>query len=493
MKVLLVSPEFPDTFWSFRHALRFVNKKSAQPPMGLLTVAAMLPEAWEKRLVHMEVTPLKDEDLKWADLVLISATSVQKASAIEVISRCRKLGVRVVAGGPLFTSGHKEFDDVDHLVLNEAEATLPPFLEDLKNGCAKHVYASDGFPNMATSPTPLWQLVNMKKYASMSIQYSRGCPFNCDFCDVSMLFGRKVRTKSMDQILAELETLYSLGWRGRVFFVDDNFIGNRKKLKARILPGLIEWMERKEHPFTFNTESSIDLADDEELMRLMVRAGFNSVFVGIETPNENSLRECSKLQNVNRDLVASVNKIQRFGLEVQGGFIVGFDSDPPSIFERLSAFVHESGIVTAMVGLLNAPRGTRLYQRLAKEGRLLAEISGCNTDLSINFVPKMNTETLIQGYKSIISRIYSSEPYYTRVRRFLNDYKPARNKPPRFYWTHLGALFKSVFFLGIVEKERVHYWRLLFWTLWRRPRLFHMAITFTIYGFHYRRIFENCL
>jgi len=493
MKILLVYPKYPDTFWSFKYALKFISKKATQPPLGLLTVAAMLPKEWEKKLVDMNVNILKDKDLEWADYVFISAMSIQKASVKELIVRCKKMGLKTVAGGPLFTTGYEEFEDIDYLVLNEAEITLPPFLADLKNGCAKHIYSSKERPDIGKTLIPLWELTNMKKYVSMNIQYSRGCPFNCEFCNISALYGHKVRTKSKAQILAELEDLYSQGWRGDLFFVDDNFIGNKRRLKREILPAIIEWMERKRHPFSFNTEASIDLSDDEELMQLMVKAGFSSVFVGIETPNEESLAECNKLQNRNRDLVACVKKIQKFGFQVQGGFIVGFDSDPPSIFERLSAFIQESGIVSAMVGLLNAPRDSKLYKRLVKEGRLLKDVSGDNTDFSINFIPKMDYEILIKGYKRIISRIYSPEPYYKRVREFLRDYKPLGKRTFRFHFSYLGAFLKSILFLGIIEKERIHYWKLFFWSLFRRPQLFQLAITFTIYGFHFRKIFGNYL
>lgn len=493
MKILLVYPKYPNTFWSFKYALKFISKKATQPPLGLLTVAAMLPKEWEKKLVDMNVNILKDKDLEWADYVFISAMSIQKASVKELIVRCKKMGLKTVAGGPLFTTGYEEFEDIDYLVLNEAEITLPPFLADLKNGCAKHIYSSKERPDIGKTLIPLWELTNMKKYVSMNIQYSRGCPFNCEFCNISALYGHKVRTKSKAQILAELEDLYSQGWRGDLFFVDDNFIGNKRRLKREILPAIIEWMERKRHPFSFNTEASIDLSDDEELMQLMVKAGFSSVFVGIETPNEESLAECNKLQNRNRDLVACVKKIQKFGFQVQGGFIVGFDSDPPSIFERLSAFIQESGIVSAMVGLLNAPRDSKLYNRLVKEGRLLKDVSGDNTDFSINFIPKMDYEILIKGYERIISRIYSPEPYYKRVREFLRDYKPLGKRTFRFHFSYLGAFLKSILFLGIIEKERIHYWKLFFWSLFRRPQLFQLAITFTIYGFHFRKVFGNYL
>ncbi|MBN1225563.1 MAG: DUF4070 domain-containing protein, partial [Deltaproteobacteria bacterium] len=320
-----------------------------------------------------------------------------------------------------------------------------------------------------------------------------GCPFNCEFCNITALFGHKVRTKSTAQILRELENIYSQGWRGDVFFVDDNFIGRKRRLKTETLPAIIEWMEKRKYPFFFNTEASINLSDDEEFMQLMVRAGFNSVFVGIETVNEESLAECNKVQNKNRDLLSSVKKIQKFGLQVQGGFIVGFDNDPPSIFERLIEFIQESGIVTAMVGLLNAPRSTKLYQRLVKEGRLLKDVSGDNTDFSINFVPKMDYETLMEGYKRIIRRIYSPEPYFKRVMEFLRHYKPLGERKFHFNFNYIVAFFKSILFLGILGRERLYYWKLFFWSLFRRPQIFHLAITFSIYGFHFRKVFKECL
>jgi radical SAM superfamily enzyme YgiQ (UPF0313 family) len=498
MKALLVHPGCSDTFWSFKYALRFISKKSAYPPLGLLTVAAMLPKEWEKKLVDMNVTRLRDKDLEDADLVFISAMIIQQTSAKEVISRCKKLNIKIVAGGPLFTGGYAEFEDVDYLVLNEAEITLPLFLEDLRNGCAKHKYTSQVFPDMEKVPVPLWELVDMKHYASMNLQYSRGCPFNCDFCDITIRFGHRVRTKSSGQVLAELESLYSQGWRGVVFFVDDNFIGNKIKLKQEILPAIIEWMEIKRGPFTFITEASIDLSDDEEIMQLMVKAGFDSVFLGVETPNEESLAECSKFQNKDRDLVASVNKIQKSGLNVMGGFIVGFDNDPPSIFEKQIEFIQKSGIVTAMVGLLNAPRGTRLYQRLLRENRMLKEFRGDNTDFTINFIPKMKYETLIKGYERIIQGIYSPKPYYERVRRFFKIYEPIHDLHFHFVdichlFSYLRILLKSLWFLGIKDKARLYNWEFFFWSLFKRPQLFVLATTYAIYGFHFRKVFKNCL
>ena len=491
MKILLVYPEYPDTFWSFKYALKFIFKKAVNPPLGLLTVAAMLSEDWEKKLVDMNVTTLNDKDLKWADFVFISAISIQKESAKDIITRCKKVGVKIVAGGPLFTTEYEEFEGVDHFVLNEAEITLPLFLKDLRDGGTKYIYTSNQWADLKTTPVPLWDIVNMKKYASMNIQYSRGCPFDCEFCDVTLLYGHVPRTKDKDQVIAELESLRSRGWRDGVFFVDDNFIGNKRKLKREILPAIAKWMAQKGHPFSFITQTSIDLSDDEELMRLMVKAGFDTVFVGIETPNKESLTECNKFQNKNRDLISCVKKIQRFGLQVQGGFILGFDNDPPSIFQRQITFIQKSGIVTAMVGLLNAPPGTRLYHRLKNENRLLEGASGDNTDCSINFIPKMDYQTLIDGYKKILSTIYSPRCYYERVRKFLKEYKPLQKNVFQFHFSYFGTFFKSTLLLGIIGKERFHYWKLIFWSLFRCPQLLPLVLTLAIYGFNFRKIFRN--
>jgi radical SAM superfamily enzyme YgiQ (UPF0313 family) len=491
MHALLIYPEYPETFWSFKHALKFIFRKAAYPPLGLLTVAAMLPAKWEKKLIDMNVSKLKDSHLEWADMVFISAMTVQKADARSVINRCKKMGVKVVAGGPLFTAEHEDFEDVDYLVLNEAEITIPAFLDDLQQGQARHIYTSDQWADIAETPSPVWDLINTDHYASMSIQYSRGCPYNCDFCDITFLYGHKPRTKNKDQIIVELESLYSNGWRGSVFFVDDNFIGNRKQLKREILPAVAEWNSRRKHPLTFITQVSIDLSDDEELMRLMTAAGFDIVFVGIETPNEDSLEECKKSQNKNRDLLACVKRMQSCGLQVEGGFIVGFDNDPYSIFDRQIEFIQKSGIVTAMVGLLNAPRGTKLYRRLEKENRLLADISGDNTDCSLNFIPKMNREALIKGYQKILTTVYSPRYYYQRVRGFLKGFQPMKRKRKLIQFRYIGTLFKSSLILGIIGKERLHYWKLFFWSLLTHPRVFPLAITYAVYGFHFRKIIEK--
>jgi radical SAM superfamily enzyme YgiQ (UPF0313 family) len=490
LKVLFIYPRYPDTFWSFRHALRIAGKKASYPPLGLLTVAAMLPHDWEKKLVDMNVRPLKDEHISWADYVFISAMVVQRSSVREVIDRCKKFGTKIVAGGPLFTQGHEEFMDVDHLVLDEAEVTLPPFLDDLDRGCAKHIYTSKERPDVTKTPIPLWSLLDLKKYSSTNIQYSRGCPYNCDFCDIIILNGNVPRTKSKEQILAELDALYNRGWRDGIFIVDDNFIGNKKKLKTEILPAIIEWQKARKYPSMLLTETSINLSDDEELMRLMAKAGFDTVFIGIESPNEESLAECSKQQNRGRDLVASIKKIQNHGLQVQGGFILGFDNDPVSIFKSQINFIQRSGIVTAMVGLLNAPPGTKLYQRLKKENRLLeGTITGDNTDGSMNFIPKMEPETLINGYQSILATIYSSKEYYKRIKVFFKEYKPVRRKRvSHLQLWHVRTFLRSMWVLGIRDRERLYYWRFIISTLLKRPQHFPLSIALAVYGYHFRQV-----
>jgi radical SAM superfamily enzyme YgiQ (UPF0313 family) len=488
MKVLLIYPEFPDTFWSFKHALKFIRKKASLPPLGLLTVAAMLPEDWEKRLIDLNVQKLDDRDLAWADYALISAMIVQRSSTQQVISRCKDAGLKVIAGGPLFTSEADQFDQVDHFVLNEAEVTLPLFLADLENGCCRRTYTAAQFPDLQETPVPLWKLINLRYYATMPIQFSRGCPFNCEFCNITTLFGHKPRVKSSEQILRELNGLYQSGWRGSVFFVDDNLIGNKKALKSDLLPALIEWRKDKVG-IPFGTEVSINLADDAELMRLMVEAGFNTVFIGIETPNEAGLAECDKKHNKNRDLVEDVKRIHRSGLQVQGGFIIGFDSDTPNIFQQQIEFIQKSGIVSAMVGLLQAPLGTRLYERLKREGRLRGMPTGDNVDGTTNIIPRMNLEVLHRGYRAMVHHLYSPENYYARVRTFLSEYRPTKIDIP-INFENILAFLRSIIRLGIFGKERLQYWKLFLWTLFRRPKLFPLAITLSIYGYHFRQVCE---
>ncbi len=494
MKILLVYPRYPDSFWSFRYALKFVSKKASFPPLSLLTVAAMLPGEWDKKLVDMNISRLRDRDIRQADYVLISAMDIQGDSTRDLIALCNKLGTKIVAGGPYFTTQHEEIKGVDHFVLDEGEVTIPLFLKDLENGCPQPVYTSAEKPDLSKTPLPLWSLIDMKHYSSMNIQYSRGCPFNCEFCEIVSLYGHTPRTKTKQQMIAELDALYQHGWRAGIFVVDDNFIGNKKKLKSEVLPAVIDWMKAHQYPFALSTEASINLADDDELLDLMAKAGFNQVFIGVETPNKESLAECDKSQNEMRDLIASIKKVQNHGIEVQGGFIIGFDSDPLSIFENQISFIQKSGIVTAMVGLLNAPRGSRLYQRLKKENRLREDFSGDNTNCSMNFIPKIQLDTLVQGYKHVIKTIYAPKYFYERVKTFLKEYRPIkRQRTVRPNVTQLKAFLRTMWLLGVMDKGRKYYWKLFFSTLFRKPRIFPLAISLSVYGYHFRKVAEKHL
>lgn len=491
MNILLVSPETPATFWSFRNALKFISKKSSEIPLGLLTVAAMLPEDWNKRLIDTNVSTLKDEHIQWADYIFLTGMNLHISSMKKIITRCNQNNTKVVLGGPLATTDHNQFLGVDHFILGESENILPQFVKDIKNSNPKHIYKSNEFPNISNTPIPLWNLLEMKKYASMSVQYSRGCPFNCDFCSITMLNGHLPRTKSKDQFMNELESLFDIGWRGDIFVVDDNFIGNKKKLKNELLPALVDWSVEHGFPFSFGTEVSINLADDEELVNLMVKAGFDHTFIGIETPNTESLAECGKLQNLKRDMVSSIKKLQRKGLVVSGGFIVGFDNDSPNIFKQQINFIQNSGIVTAMVGLLNAPSGTTLFNRLKSENRIMNIMSGDNMDGTMNFIPKMKYQKLIHGYKEILDTIYSPKEFYKRVKTFLQEYERPFKTSQKIRFHHIKALFRSMWKLGIVEKGKRYYWKLFMLGLFKYPKKFPLAITLAIYGFHFRRVTET--
>jgi radical SAM superfamily enzyme YgiQ (UPF0313 family) len=490
MNILLVYPRYPDTYWSFKHALRFISKKAAIPPLGLITVSAMLPGNWQKKLVDMNTSELTDSDILWADYVFLSAMYIQKESVDKVIERCVRNRVKIVAGGPLFTQDFENYPDIDHFILNEAEITLQPFMRDLETGnTPERIYRTAEYADITETPVPDYHLLSLKHYASMSIQVTRGCPFACDFCEITSLLGHKVRMKETDQVLKELNALYELNWSGTVAVVDDNFIGNKKEMKNNLLPAMKKWMQEHEYPFQFTSQVSINIADDEELLSAMTEAGFNSAFIGIETPDAISLQNCNKVQNNNRDLLESVRKIQNAGMDVSAGFIVGFDSDTPDVFRRQAEFIQKSGIVSAMVGLLNAPKHTKLYKRLESENRLTTEATGSNTDFSMNFVPAMDHHLLLNGYKSIIRNIYSVKPYYKRLRMFLKNYQPKYLMSKKIQLAGLIAFLKTVIIIGILNRGRFEYWKMLIWTIFNRPALFMNAMTYVVYGYHYRAVY----
>jgi radical SAM superfamily enzyme YgiQ (UPF0313 family) len=486
MKILLVYPQTPDTFWSFKHVLPFISKKAAFPPLGLLTVAAMLPRGWELKLVDTNVERLRDDEIRWADYVMISGMIVHKDSAQQIIDRCLALDKYVIAGGPLFTTGHESFPKVQTFVLGEAEELMAQVVADLERGQLQRRYSASGRPDVSNVPVPRWDLIDPQHYATMAVQFSRGCPYDCEFCDIIVMNGRVPRTKTPAQLVAELDALQERGWKDMVFVVDDNFIGNKKLTKA-LLREMVEWRTRTRSKLGFLTEASVNLADDTELCELMVQAGFKKVFLGIETPSVESLEECRKLQNRGRDLVQTVKSLQAYGFEIMGGFIVGFDNDKQDIFKRQFDFIQRSGVVTAMVGLLSALPQTRLYHRLMKEGRLEAEATGNNTDAVLNFKPKLNREFLVNGYRDLMKRLYEPKVYYQRIRTFMEHHRPSGPRL-RVSPADLQAFFKSFWLLGIWHRGRTHYWRFFWSTLLRRPRQFRYAIELAIMGYHFRRV-----
>jgi radical SAM superfamily enzyme YgiQ (UPF0313 family) len=486
MRVLLVSAATPDTFWSYKHVLSFISKKACFPPLGLLTVAAMLPKHWDLKLVDLNVTSLTDEQLAWADYVFVSAMLAQVGSAREVIARCSTLDKPVVAGGPLFTTGHAGFPEVKHFVLGEAEDVMPELVANMLSGDLKAFYRCEKRPDIRQTPVPRWDLIKFKHYATMPLQFSRGCPFNCEFCDIIVMNGRVPRLKTNEQMTRELDSLINAGWTGPIFIVDDNFIGNKAKVRA-FLRELIAWEQRRGIQPQFTTEASLNLADDPELLDLMVRAGFKKVFVGIETPQEDSLLECAKVQNAKRDMLTAVKTIQKSGLEVMGGFIVGFDSDKPNIFERQIRFIQEAGVVTAMVGLLQALPGTRLFSRLKEEGRILHDASGNNVEASLNFVPKLDREVLVEGYRSLVKRLYTPRMYYRRILTFLREYRP-QGQGIHLSWRDVEAFIKSLWVMGILSRGRRQYWKFLTKALLFHRRAFPEAMTLAIIGYHFRRV-----
>lgn len=490
MKVLLINPEFPDTYWSFRHALPFEGKRCAFPPLGLMTVSALLPSSWEKRLVDLNVRKLRTSDIEWADMAMVTAMLVQKESLQRVVRRCKENGKRVVVGGPYVSTTLEELPDADHIFLGEAETTVPQFVEDLAHGKARRTYQAAEKPPLSITPLADFQLAEMKRYSAMSVQYSRGCPFNCEFCDIIEIYGRVPRTKSNQQMLAEFDALHSLGWRGTVFIVDDNFIGNKKNVR-RLLPDVADWQKRHGYPFCLITEASVNLAEDAPLLDSMRSAGFRRVFLGIETPVEESLNEAQKSQN-RGNLLDSVKKIQSYGMEVMAGFIVGFDNDPEDVFERQIKFIRESAIPLAMVGLLTALPDTQLWRRLKQEGRLLSESSGNNTNCDLNFVPKMEPARLIAGYQTIMRTIYKSSDYYQRALDSLKR-TPQNSAEPSSIGIFSGAaaFVRIALKLGVIDRERKEFWHYFATTLLEHRARLAESLRLAAMGYHFRKLNET--
>jgi len=489
MNILFIYPEYENTFWNLKKVLNILGKKAAYPPLGILTIAAMLPPQWKKKLIDMNCQELMEEHILWSDYVFISSIVGQKQSTIRVIDTVKALGKKVVVGGSLFSSGNAEFASADTIVIGESEEIIPTLIKDIENNDLKKQYSMEKFPDISKSPAPAWELINLSYYNSICIQLSRGCPYNCEFCDVVHLNGRVPRIKSSKQFIRELDSIYDTGWKSGVFIVDDNFIGNKAFLKKEILPSIIKWQKEKKYPFTLSTQVSINLSDDTELMEMMIAAGFATVFIGIETPDSDGLEECGKYHNVNRNLLTSVKKMQNMGFEVNAGFILGFDSDKESVFKSQIDFIQRSGIVAAMVGLLNVSPNSRLHDRLQKENRLVNTDQMSHPELNdLNFIPKMNADTLINGYNDVLKTIYSPRFYFARVKNFLREYRPRKVKPAKLRFYHIRGLLSSLWFLGIMEKGRHYYWSLLLWSIFKHPGLIPYAIGLPLGLLHFKTL-----
>jgi radical SAM superfamily enzyme YgiQ (UPF0313 family) len=494
--ILLVYPKVPsNTYWSFKCALKFIRKKSAMPPLGLLTIAALFPDKYNLKLIDLNVAPLNEGDIHWADAIFISAMIVQQDSMREVIRRCKRVGKIIVAGGPFPTSNHQDIAGVDHFLLGEVDLTLSDFLLDLEKGIAKPVYPKPCHPDISNLPVPRFDLLDMDAYGSMAIQYSRGCPFHCEFCDIWTIYGNKPRLKSADTLLEELDALYDLGWRGPVFLVDDNFIGNKKRVKSELLPALKVWQINHGYPYHFFTEASINMGEDEKLLTAMREAGFNQVFIGVETPDPKGLEETGKKQNLKTNMENSIRTIQQHGMEVMAGFIIGFDSDKEDIFDRQISFIQQNAIPKAMIGFLNALPGTRLYHRLKMEGRILKASLGNNTHcMTTNFKTIMDPNRLKEGYKNILACVYdfNLKNYFERCSHFLDTIEYTGYFQRKIHVKDLIIFFRSIWG-QVFTPYGFQYLKFVFRSMIKHPNIFGEAISLCISGHHFYTITQQTL
>ena len=494
---LFVYPEFPPSYWGYKYALDFAGKKSAMPPLGLLTVAGMFPKNYQLKVVDMNVNTLTDADIDWADVVLTSTMVVQKESLYEVIQRCNRAGVPIVAGGPHPTSYHDNIreeaeGEVDHFFFGEVEEIFEDFLTDFEAGVAKDVYKEKRKPDITLAPPPRYDLINIHDYGSMALQFSRGCPFDCEFCDITKLFGRVPRTKNNEQMLTEFDMLYRLGWQGSLFVVDDNFIGNKRDA-MRLLPEVISYQKERDFPFKLFTEASVNLVEIPDMLDAMSDAGFDMVFLGIESPNEDALLMTKKKQNTNKEedagsyLLRAIRTIQNSGMEVTGGFIIGMDGDKE--FDSHIRFIQEAGVPMAMAGLLTALKETNLYHRLQNEGRLLDESTGNNTDITLNFVPELPREHLISEYRRVVSTLYDPtlENYFERCLTLIKNLKPVKHSGQKIGKMELMAVARSIR-RQLFSKQGPAYLRFLINVIKDYPSMLDKAIRLAIHGYHFEKM-----
>lgn len=493
MKALLLYPQFPQSFWSYDRTLAMAGLKSHIPPLGIITVAALLPQDWQIRFYDRNVSLETDGDWEWCDLVILSAMVAQKSDFHALIQKALKFGKKVAVGGPYPTSVPQDALNAgaDYLILDEGEMTIPLFLKAIAEGRPNRIFRAEEKPDVTTSPLPRFDLLQRDAYFSMAIQFSRGCPFNCEFCDIISLYGRKPRTKEPSQALAELQFLYDLGWRGSLFIVDDNFIGNQRNVK-RFLRELIPWMEQHNYPFNFMTEASVNLAEDEELLALMGQAGFYAVFLGIETPDQDSLTVTRKVQNTRNPLIEACHKINEAGLVIYAGFILGFDGEKSGAGERIQAFVEQTSIPQPMLGILQAPPNTALWDRLKQENRLVEGMGGTefgDQNSLMNFIPTRAIAEIGKEYVEGFWKMYDPSTYLRRCFQqclklgSLKGNKQTLNIPWRKQWRLLTQI---IWHQGITRSQiRKQFWQQLWTILRHKPQVLTIYLVLCATGEHF--------
>lgn len=497
MRVLLVYPLFPKTFWSYEKILELVNRQVLLPPLGLVTVAAILPQEWEFKLVDRNIRAVTEAEWEWADVCIFSAMIVQKQDLIDQIKEAKRRRKLVAVGGPYPTSVPDEAISAgaDYMILDEGEITLPMFVEAVQRGDKNGIFRTTQKPDVTTTPIPRFDLLELNAYDSMSVQFSRGCPFQCEFCDIIVLYGRKPRTKTPAQLLAELDCLYELGWRRGVFMVDDNFIGNKRNVKL-LLQELKVWMAEHKYPFAFNTEASVDLSQDQEMLDLMVECNFNAVFLGIETPDEESLQMTKKFQNTRNSLIESVQAITKAGLRPMAGFIIGFDGEKAGAGDRIVRFAETTGIPTTTFAMLQALPNTALWHRLEKEGRLRGKDGNINQTTLMNFIPTRPLEDIGREYIEAFWELYDAEKFLDRTYRcFLMMGAPKCKAPAKMpSWVDLRALLIVIWRQGVKRKTRFKFWHHLFSMIKRNPAVWEHYLTVCAHNEHfleYRQIVRD--